>query len=411
VPKAEFLLIGGGFASGHCASELRKRGAEGSIVLVGREPEPPYERPPLSKEYLRGEAARDDAYVHPPDWYEENGVELRTGTNVMGLDLKARTAKLQGGEELEFEKALIATGANVNILRVEGAGQEGIHYLRAFGNADGIREAAEGAARVVLIGGSYIGCEVAASLTAKGTECAIVTMEEVVLSRTFGEEVGRWFHELLESKGVEIHGGETLEAFEGEGNVKAVVTESGKVVEGDCVVVGAGVKPDVMLAKRAGLEVEDGIVCDETLQTSVEGVYAAGDVCSYESRVHGRRLRVEHWDVAMQQGMHAARGLMGESVPYEVVPYFFSDLADWVGLEYVGPATDWDELVWRGDRDAGEFAVFYLKDGKVAGALTVEKSEDLAHARTLLADGVDVASEKAKALLGNPDSDLASLTS
>jgi 3-phenylpropionate/trans-cinnamate dioxygenase ferredoxin reductase component len=140
-------------------------------------------------------------------------------------------------------------------------------------------------------------------------------------------------------------------------------------------------------------------------------VYAAGDVCSYESRVHGRRLRVEHWDVAMQQGMHAARGLMGESVPYEVVPYFFSDLADWVGLEYVGPATDWDELVWRGDRDAGEFAVFYLKDGKVAGALTVEKSEDLAHARTLLADGVDVASEKAKALLGNPDSDLASLTS
>jgi 3-phenylpropionate/trans-cinnamate dioxygenase ferredoxin reductase subunit len=409
VPKAEFLLIGGGFASGHCASELRKRGAEGSIVLVGREPEPPYERPPLSKEYLRGEAARDDAYVHPPDWYEENGVELRTGTNVMGLDLKARTAKLQGGEELEFEKALIATGANVNILRVEGAGQEGIHYLRAFGNADGIREAAEGAARVVLIGGSYIGCEVAASLTARGTECTIVTMEEVVLSRTFGEEVGRWFHELLQSKGVEIHGGETLEAFEGEGNVKAVVTESGKVVEGDCVVVGAGVKPDVMLAKRAGLEVEDGIVCDETLQTSVEGVYAAGDVCSYESRVHGRRLRVEHWDVAMQQGMHAARGLMGESVPYEVVPYFFSDLADWVGLEYVGPATEWDELVWRGDRDAGEFAVFYLKDGKVAGALTVERSEDLAHARTLLAEGVDVASEKAKALLGDPDSDLASL--
>jgi 3-phenylpropionate/trans-cinnamate dioxygenase ferredoxin reductase component len=408
VPTTEFLLIGG-FAAGYCAAELRKRGADGSIVLVGREPEPPYERPPLSKEYLRGESKREDAYVNPPDWYGENGVELRTGTNVMGLDLEARTAKLQGGEELEFEKALIATGANVNILRAEGAGQEGIHYLRAFGNSDGIREAAEGAERVVLVGGSYIGCEVAASLTAKGTECAIVMMEEVVLSRTFGEEVGRWFHQLLESKGVEIHGGETLEAFEGEGNVKAVVTESGKVVEGDCVVVGAGVKPDVMLAKKAGLEIDDGIVCDETLRTSVEGVYAAGDVCSYESRVHGRRLRVEHWDVAMQQGMHAARGMMGESVPYEVVPYFFSDLADWVGLEYVGPATEWDELVWRGDRDAGEFAVFYLKDGKVAGALTVEKSEELAHARTLLAEGVDVASEKAKALLGDPDSELEAL--
>jgi 3-phenylpropionate/trans-cinnamate dioxygenase ferredoxin reductase component len=383
VPKTEFLLIGG-FGSGHCAAELRKRGAEGSIVLVGREPEPPYERPPLSKEYLRGESTRGDAYVNPPDWYEQNGVEMRTATNVMGLDLDARTAKLQGGEE-------------------------GIHYLRAFGNADRIREAAEGAERVVLIGGSYIGCEVAASLTAKGTECAIVTMEDVVLSRTFGEEVGRWFHELLESKGVEIHGGETLEAFEGEGNVKAVVTESGKVVEGDCVVVGAGVKPDVMLAKRAGLELGDGIVCDATLQTSVEGVYAAGDVCSYDSVVHGRRIRVEHWDVAMQQGMHAARGLMGDSVPYEVVPYFFSDLADWASLEYVGPAEEWDELVWRGARDAGEFAVFYLKDGKVAGALTVERSEDLAHARTLLAEGVDVGAEGAKAVLGDPDSDLAAL--
>ena len=408
--RADYLLIGG-FASGYCAAELRKGGADGSILLVGREPEPPYERPPLSKEYLRGEAKREDAYVNPVSWYEENEVELRAGTNVMSLDVEGRIAKLQGGEEVEFGQALIATGANVNILRVEGAGQEGIHYLRAFGNSDGIREAAEGASRVVLIGGSYIGCEVAASLTSKGVDCAIVMMEEVALSRTFGEEVGRWFHELLESKGIEIHGGETLAAFEGDGDVKGVVTESGKVVEGDVVVVGAGVKPDVMLAERAGLEVEDGIVCDETLRTSAEGVYAAGDVCSYPSNVHGRRLRVEHWDVAMQQGQHAARAMLGDANPYEVVPYFFSDLADWVGLEYVGPATEWDEVVWRGDREAGEFAAFYLKDGKVAGALTVERSEDLAHARTLLAEGVDVAGEEAKALLGDPDSDLAELTS
>jgi 3-phenylpropionate/trans-cinnamate dioxygenase ferredoxin reductase subunit len=409
--KAEYLLIGGGFASAHCAAELRKRGADGKVMLVGREPEPPYERPPLSKEYMRDEATREDAYVNPVSWYEDNGVELRTGTNVMALDLDARTAKLQGGDEVAFEKALIATGANVNILRVEGAALDRIHYLRAFGNADNIRDDAAKAERVVLVGGSYIGCEVAASLKSKGIDCAIVMMEEVALSRTFGEEVGRYFHELLESKGIEIHGGETLAAFEGDDHATAVVTESGKTVEGDCVVVGAGVKPDVMLAERAGLEVDDGIVCDQTLQTSVEGIFAAGDVCSYESKVHGRRLRVEHWDVAMQQGQHAAKGLMGESEPYEVVPYFFSDLADWVGLEYVGPATEWDEVVWRGDRDGGEFAVFYLKDGKVAGALTVERSEELAHARTLLAEGVDVASEKAKALLGDPDSDLGQLAS
>jgi 3-phenylpropionate/trans-cinnamate dioxygenase ferredoxin reductase subunit len=409
VPRRVENLLIGGFASGYCAAELRAGGAEGEILLVGREPEPPYERPPLSKEYVRGEAKREDAHVQPASWYEENGVELRTGTNVMSLDVEARTAKLQGGEEVEFGQALIATGANVNILRVDGSNLDRIHYLRTFGNSDNIRADAEKADRVVLVGGSYIGCEVAASLKSKGTDCAIVMMEEVALSRTFGEEVGRWFHELLESKGIEIHGGETLAAFEGDEHATGVVTESGKKVEGEMVVVGAGVKPDVMLAQRAGLEVDDGIVCDETLRTSVEGVYAAGDVCSYQSRVHGRRLRVEHWDVAMQQGMHAARSMLGEAKPYEVVPYFFSDLADWASLEYVGPATEWDEVVWRGDRDAGEFAAFYLKDGKVAGALTVERSEDLGHARTLLAEGMDVGDEESKAILGDPDSNLAEL--
>ena len=193
--KVDHLLIGGGMAAANCAAELRKRGADGEIMLVGREPEPPYERPPLSKEYLRGEAKREDAHVNPADWYEQNDVELRTKTNVMSLDAEARTAKLQGGDEVEFEKALIATGANVNILRVDGAELEGIHYLRAFGNSDAIREDAAKAERVVLIGGSYIGCEVAASLTAKGTDCAIVMMEDVALSRTFGEDAGRWFQE------------------------------------------------------------------------------------------------------------------------------------------------------------------------------------------------------------------------
>ena len=405
--QADFLLIGGGMASAHCAAELRKRGAEGSILLVGREPEPPYERPPLSKEYLRGDAAREDARVNPAEWYEENGVELLTARNVMSVDTEARTAALQGGEEVAFGKALLATGAMVNILRVEGAENEGIHYLRAFGNSDAIRADAEAADHVVLIGGSYIGTEVAASLTAKGAKCTIVMMEEVALSRVFGEDAGRWFHRLLESKGVTIHGGEELEAFEGDGRVRAVVTKSGLAIECDTVVVGAGVRPDTMLAERAGLEVDNGIVCDSKLQTSVEGIYAAGDCCSYDSVVHGRRLRIEHWDVAMQQGMHAARNLLGEDRDYDVVPYFFSDLADWAGLEYVGPAQDWDEEIWRGDPDAGEFSVWYLKDGKVAGALSVERSEDLAEARRLLADGVDISAAKAE--IADAGSDLSQL--
>jgi 3-phenylpropionate/trans-cinnamate dioxygenase ferredoxin reductase component len=403
----DFLLVGGGMASAHCAAQLRKGGADGDILLVGREPEIPYERPPLTKEYLRGEAERADAYVHDPSWYEENVVELRNGTNVMSLDADGRTAKLQGGEEVSFDKALIATGANCNILRPEGAELDGIHYLRTFGNSDSIREDAERSEHVVLIGGSYIGSEVAASLTAKGKRCTMVMMEEVALSRAFGDEPGRWFHELLESKGIEILGGESLAAFEGDERVGAVVTESGRTIEGDMVVVGAGVRPDTMLAQRAGLDVDNGIVCDRRLESSVEGIYAAGDVCSYDSVVHGRRLRIEHWDVAFNQGQCAGRAMLGHSEPYDVVPYFFSDLADWASLEYVGPHQSYDQLVWRGDRDAGEWSVFYIEGGKVAGALSVGRSEDIAQARRLLADGVDVSGSLD--VLGDADSDLDSL--
>jgi 3-phenylpropionate/trans-cinnamate dioxygenase ferredoxin reductase subunit len=403
--KVDYLLIGGGMASAHCAAELRRREAEGSILLVGREPDPPYERPPLSKEYMRGESKREDAYVNGADWYEANDVELLTGASVMSLDLGARTAKLQTKEEVEFAKAVIATGARVNILHhLEGAQLDGIHYLRVLGNSEAIREEAEGAEHVVLIGGSYIASEVAASLTATGTKCTMVMLEDVALSRSFGEDVGRYFHEILESNGVELVPGDELEAFLGEGRVRAIRTKSGREIEGDVVVVGAGVHPDTMLAERAGLQTENGILCDARLQSSVEGVFAAGDVCSYESVVHGRRLRIEHWDVALQQGQHVAGALLGETEPYRVVPYFFSDLADWTSLEYVGPAQSWDEVIWRGDREAGEFSAWYLDGGRVVAALSVGRSEDLAHARRLLESGGDVSGEKGA--LADADSDL-----
>ena len=407
--EVDFLLIGGGMASAHCAAELRRRGADGSILLVGREPEPPYERPPVTKEYLRGEAKREDAHVNPPAWYGENGVELLTGRNVLSLDAAARTAKIQGGEEVRFGQALLATGANVNILRVEGAENEGIHFVRAFGNADAIRGDVAAAERVVLVGGSYIGCEAAASLTAQGKKCTIIAMEDVALSRTFGEGAGRWFQERLEEHGVTFHGGESLSAFEGDGRVRAVVTESGLSVECDTIVVGAGVRPDAMLAQRAGIEVGDGgIACDSKLRTSAEGIYAAGDCCSYDSVVHGRRIHVEHWDVAMQQGIKAAANMLGAEEDYDVVPYFFSDLADWAGLEYVGPAYEWDREVWRGDRAGGEFSVWYLQGGRVAGCLSVDRSEDLAEARRLLADGVDVSGAVER--IEDPSADLASIS-
>jgi 3-phenylpropionate/trans-cinnamate dioxygenase ferredoxin reductase subunit len=402
--RVDHLLVGG-FAAGHCAAELRRGGAEGSILLVGREPHPPYERPPLSKEYLRGESSEEDAYVNPPDWYEQNGVELQTAASVMSLDMDARTAKLQTREVVEFGQALIATGARVNILHhLEGARLDGIHYLRVLGNADAIRGEAAEAEHVVLIGGSYIASEVAASLSAGGVRCTMVMLEDVAMSRVFGDEAGRYFHELLSLHGVDLVTGDELEAFLGETRVSGVRTKSGREIEGDLVVVGAGVHPETMLAERAGLAVDNGIVCDSRLETSVEGVFAAGDACSYDSVIHGRRLRVEHWDVALQQGQHVARAMLGDADPYRVVPYFFSDLADWASLEYVGPAERWDEVVWRGDREAGEFSAWYLAQGRVAAALSVGRSEDLSHARRLIEAGADVSGQVAA--LADPDSDL-----
>jgi 3-phenylpropionate/trans-cinnamate dioxygenase ferredoxin reductase subunit len=401
----DFLLIGGGFASAQCASELRKRGAEGSITIVGREQDPPYERPPLSKEYLRGDAERAAAYAQEPGWYEENDVELITGRNVMGLDAENRVAKLQGKEEIGFDKALIATGAMVNILRVDGSHLDGIHYLRAFGNSDSIRDDVASAERVVLIGGSYIGSEVAASLTEMGKKCSIVMMEDAPLANTFGAEVGAYFARVLSDKGIDLHPGESLSLFEGDERVERVITESGLEVPCDAVVVGAGVRPDTMLAERAGIEVDDGIVCDWGLETSVPGIFAAGDCCSFVSEPLGKRLRVEHWDVAFQQGRHAARGMLGDKQPYDVIPYFFSDLSDWASLEYVGNSKDPEQTVIRGSLDEGEFSAFYVSGGQVEAALSVGRSEDLQEARRLIAEGVEI---EDPAELGNADVELGS---
>src|SRR3954447_11908830 len=351
----DYLLIGGGIAAGSCARTLREEGADGSIMLVGREPDPPYDRPPLSKSYLKGESAKEDALLEPREWYEQNGVELLTRTSVMKLDPGERAAKLSTREEVGFDKALIATGANVRRLRVDGSDLDGIHCLRAFGNSDSIRTDAEEAGRVVLIGGSYIGCEVAATLTSKGIDCAIVMQEAVTLERVFGQEVGRHFQSLLEEHGVEVHGVDELERFEGsDGRVRKVVTKGGLELECGCVVIGAGVAPDAILAKAAGLDLGEsgGIRVGETLETSAPGIFAAGDTAEYDSPIHGRPLRIEHWDVALEQGRTAARNMLGRGAPHEVVPYFFSDLADWAAIEYVGPGSG--DPVIRGSPHDGD---------------------------------------------------------
>jgi 3-phenylpropionate/trans-cinnamate dioxygenase ferredoxin reductase subunit len=389
---------------------LRESGADGSILLIGRESDLPYNRPPCSKGYLQGKESREDVLFRPPQWYEEQEIEALTRVSAMKLDPSERLVTLSNRQTVSFDQALVATGANVKRLNVPGSELDGIHYLRALGNSDAIRDDAAGK-RVVLIGGSYIASEVAASLTELGSICTLVMLEPVVLGRGFGESAGRFFQERLEERGISVYGDDALDRFEGaDGRVTRVITKAGHELEADAVVMGTGAVPDVMLARAAGLELGEtgGIVVDARLQTSAPGIYAAGDVAEYESVVHGgRRMRIEHWDVAFNQGKTAALNMLGQDQPHDVVPYFFSDLSDWASLEYVGPAHEWDREIVRGSLEDGEFSVFYLHDGRVAGALSVGRSDDLEHARRLLAARTAIADRVDE--LADLSTDLASI--
>jgi len=408
--RVDYLLIGGGLAAGNCARWLRESGADGSILLVGREPDLPYNRPPCSKGYLQGKESRDETLFRPPEFYTDQRIEVLTRTSVTTLDLGARTATLSNRDQIAFDVALLATGAGVRRLNAPGCELEGLHYLRTLGNSDAIKQDAAGK-RVVLIGGSYIASEVAASLTELGSTCTIVMLEPVVLSRHFGEQAGRFFQARLEEHGITVYGADELDRFEGVGGrVTRVVTKGGLGLDADAVVIGAGVQPDVSLARAAGLSLGDrgGVMVDSRLQTAVPGVYAAGDIAEYESVIHGgRRLRLEHWDVAFNHGKTAALNILGRNQPHEVVPYFFSDLSDWASLEYVGPALEWDEEVVRGSIDDGQFSIWYLEGGRVAAALSVDRSDDLEHARRLIVSGADVSSRVE--LLRDPSTDLAAV--
>ena len=405
--EVDHLLIGGGLAAANCARWLREEGGlDHSVLLVGREPDRPYNRPPLSKAFLQGKESKEDALFRPDEWWDEQRIDVLSRTSVMKLDTDARVATLSTKEEVSFGSALLATGSNVRRLRVDGCDLDGIHYLRAFGNSEAIKADAEQYGRAVLIGGSYIGCEVAASLTAAhGVDCEIVMMEDVTFEPAFGKEVGGFFQGVLEEHGVKVHGGEELDRFEGDGSrVRKVVTKSGLEIDCDFVVVGIGVTPDVTLAKAAGLKIgeQGGVKCNAGLETSVPGIFAAGDICEYDSPVHGRPIRIEHWDVAFNQGKTAAFNMLGRGLEHNVVPYFFSDLADWSSMEYVGPGSG--ETVIRGSLDDGEFIAFYLDDGQVKAALSVGRSDDLESARRLLSEKTAVDA----AALADPGTDLVS---
>ena len=374
----DVVVVGAGAAGWACAGELRAQGFDGSVLLVGRDPDPPYDRTVASKGYLAGSVSRDDALLEMPD-----GVELRVRTPAMKLDTEARVLKLASGEVSWSRGLVLCPGANVRRLRVDGGDLDGIHYLRSYGNADAIRADASEAERVVLVGGSYIACELAATLSGLGVQCTLVMLEEAPLANGFGERVGEWAATLLAAHGVDLVCGDGLAAFEGTERVSAVLTESGRRLDADLVVMGTGAVPDVMLARAGGLELGEtgGIRCSAALETSAPGVWAAGDACEFDG------VRIEHWEVALAQGRCAARNVLGAGEEFSEVPYFWTDLSDWATLEWVGRGGGADREIVRGSLESGAFSVFYAAGDRLTGALACGRGDDLDEARAILAAG------------------------
>ena len=393
MPKEDtFVVVGASLAGAKAAETLRSEGFDGRILLIGAERERPYERPPLSKDYVRGESPREKAYVHPEAFYAENEIELRTSTPVAELDAAASELVLEGGERLRYDRLLLATGAEPRRLRVPGADLEGILYLRDLDDSDAIAERLRGGGRVAVIGAGWIGAEVGASARQKGLDVTIVQQASVPLERVLGPEVGAVYRDIHGEHGVELLTGTRLEAFEGERAVERVRLADGRTVDCDFVVVGIGVAPRTELADAAGIDTDNGILVSETLETSVPGVFAAGDVANAAHPFYGRRIRVEHWANALNQGPAAARSMLGKEERYERLPYFFSDQYD-VGMEYSGYATSWDEVVFRGDPGGREFIAFWLEGGRVVAGMNVNVWEVTDHIQALIRsrEPVDVA--------------------
>jgi len=367
--RKRFVIVGAGLAGAKAAETLRREGFDGRLTLIGDEPERPYERPPLSKDYLRGEVA-DKPYVHPAAFYAEHQIDLLTSTRVTGVDLGLSELLLEGDRRLGYDRLLLTTGSVPRHLDVPGGDLEGIHYLRTVGDSELIGERIERGQRLVVVGSGWIGAEIAASARQKGCEVTMIEMASLPLEGVLGPELGRIYLDLHRDHGVEFLPETTVERFEGTGSVERVLTRDGAVLDTEFVVVGIGIAPRTGLAETAGLRIENGVIVDERLESNHPGVFAAGDVANAWHPSYGRRLRVEHWANALTQGPAAARSMLGQDVSYDEIPYFFSDQYD-AGMEYSGYATEWDEVVFRGDVAAREFIAFWLRDERLVAGLNM----------------------------------------
>jgi 3-phenylpropionate/trans-cinnamate dioxygenase ferredoxin reductase subunit len=392
-----FVIVGAGMAGGKAVETLREEGFDGRVVLLGAESERPYERPPLSKDYLRGESERIGAYLQEdPAWYEQHDVELRTSTHVESLDVAGRAGVLAGGERIAYDALLLATGAQPRRPPIPGSELAGVHVLRTLEDSDALRGVLDAGGRLAVVGGGWIGCEVSASARQRGMEVALVEPQSVPLEGVLGPELGAFYRDVHADHGVQLHLGTGVEAIEGDGRAERVRTSDGTVLDCTAVLLAVGVAPRTWLAEGV-LDVDNGILVDATLRASADGVFAAGDVANHDHPLFGR-LRVEHWANALEQGPSAARAMLGQDAVYERVPYFFSDQYD-VGMEYAGHSAPGDEVLFRGDPATREFIAFWVRDGRVTAGMNVNVWDVNEHLQELVRSGASVDADR----LRDPD--------
>ena len=393
VQKLTCIIVGANLCGGRAAETLRQEGFDGRVVLIGAEPERPYERPPLSKEFLRRETERERVFLRPAEFYAEQEIELRLGVRATGVDLRERAVVLETGERLRFDKVLLAAGGRVRRLAVPGSQLEGVYYLRTIADCERIAAELAPGRRVVVIGAGFIGAEVAASARMTGLEVTVLEGGQVPLARALGPEMGRIYGDIHREHGIDLRLSTRIERLEGGRRVERVMTSDGEAVGCDFVVVGIGIDPETGLAEGMGIEVGNGIIVDEHCRTNVDGVFAAGDVANFPNPILGERLRLEHWANAQNQGVAAAKAMLGSEEPYADVPWFWSDQYD-LNLQYVGYASSWDRIVIRGSVPERRFTTFYVKDGRLRAAMTLNRTRDIRPSRELIRARVQVDAEK-----------------
>ena len=402
--QSTFVVIGAGQAGGRAVEAMRAADFDGLITLVGSEAHVPYERPPLSKKLLTGDVEPETAYLHDPAFYEDQRIDLRLGVDAVAIDRTARSVELSSGETLAYDKLLLTTGARVRKLPIPGARLPGVHYLRHIDESLAIRERFGEGARLVVIGGGFIGLEATAAARARGCTVVVLEVAELLLNRVVAPEIGRFYEDLHRANGVDIRTGVKVLELTGERHVEAVACDGGETIPADFVIVGIGVEPETGLAEEAGLAVDNGIVVDRYGRTSDEHIYAAGDATNHPNELLGRRVRLESWQNAQNQAIAVARVMCGGAEPYQELPWFWSDQYG-LNLQMIGMPTDWDALVIRGDMASHKFAAFYLHAGAIIGANAVNSPRDLRVARMLMEQGA----RPDPSALADPDIPLKSL--